>query len=42
MLCVLMVDSMSVAVHLMLSLKSVVSPPPGLIGEHGGEVMYFG
>ena len=36
---------MFVVVNVVLSLMSVMSPPPALcnpIGEHGGEVMYFG
>ena len=40
-----MVDDMSVVVNVMLSLMSVMSPPPTLcilFGTHGGEVMYFG
>ena len=43
MLCVLIVDGMSVVV--MLSLMSVMSPPPALckpIDAHCCEVMYFG
>ena len=44
MLCVLMVECMSVVVNFMLSLISVMSPPPCLvqpISAHGGEVMLF-
>ena len=41
MLCVLMVEGMSVVVNVMLSLMSVMSPPPALC-THGGEIMYFG
>ena len=40
-----MVEGMSVVVNVMLSLMSVMSPPPCLmqpVGTHGGEVMYFG
>ena len=43
-LCVLMVECMSVVVNIMLSLISVLSPTSCLvqsIGTHGGEVMYF-
>ena len=39
MLCVLIVEGMSVVVNVMLSLMSVMSPPP--IGAHCCEVMYF-
>ena len=45
MLCVLIVEGMSVVVNVMLSLMSVMSPPPALykpIRTHGGEVMYLG
>ena len=45
MLCVLMVDGMSVVVNVMVSLMSVMIPPSCLvqpIGTHGGEVKYFG
>ena len=35
-----MVEGMSGVVNVMLSLMSVMSPPPAL-GTHGGEVMYF-
>ena len=44
MLCVLIVVGMSVVVNVMLSLISVMSPPPALvqpIGAHCYEVMYF-
>ena len=39
-----MVEGMSVVVNVMLSLISVMSPPPALcnVDTHGGEVMYFG
>ena len=37
-LCVLMVEGMSVVVNVILSLMSVMSP----FGAHGGKVMYFG
>ena len=43
-LCVLIVEGMSVVVNVMLSLMSVMSPPPALcnpIGSHYCEVMYF-
>ena len=42
--CVLMVDGMSVVVNVMLSLMSVMSPPLLVqpIGRHGGKFMYFG
>ena len=38
MLCVLIVEGMSVVVNVMLSTFCLVQP----IGTHGGEVMYFG
>ena len=44
MLCILIVEGMSVVVNVMLSM-SVMSPPPALwqpIGAHCCEVMYFG
>ena len=37
-LCVLMVENISVVVNFMLSLTSVISPPPDL----GSKVMIFG
>ena len=38
-----MVEGMSVVVNVMLSLMSVMNPPPVQpIGTHDGEVMYFG
>ena len=41
MVCVLMVEGMSVVVIAILSLMSVMSPPPA-IDAHGGYVIYFG
>ena len=39
-----MVEGMSVVVNVMLSLMSVMNPPPAVCNlfTHGGEVMYFG
>ena len=37
-----MVEGMSVVVNVMLSLTSVMIPPPATYGTHGGEVLYFG
>ena len=37
-----MVEGMSVVVNVVLSLMSVMSPPPAVCSTHGGEVMYFG
>ena len=45
MLCILIVEGMSVVVNVMLSLMSVMSPPPALCNlsvAHCCEVMYFG
>ena len=43
MLCVLIVEGMSVVVNVMLSLMSVMSPPPALcnLSVRSCEVMYF-
>ena len=40
-MCVLMVEGMYVVVSVMLSLMSVMSPPPVLVA-HCCEVMYLG
>ena len=41
-LCLLMVEGMSVVVNVMLSLISVMSPPPALCNLSLRTVMYFG
>ena len=40
MLCVFMVEGMSVGVNVMLSLMSVISPPPDLCGLSARTVVY--
>ena len=42
MLCVFMVEGMSVGVNVMLSLMSVKSPPPDLCGLSVRTVVYVG
>ena len=42
MLCVFMVEGMSVGVDVMLSLMSVISPPPDLCGLSARTVVYVG
>ena len=42
MLCVFMVEGMSVGVNVMLSLMSVISPPPDLCGLSARTVVYVG
>ena len=42
MLCVFMVQGMSVGVYVMLSLMSVISPPPDLCGQSAHTVVYVG
>ena len=42
MLCVFMVEGMSVGVYVMLSLMSLISPPPDLCGLSARTVMYVG
>ena len=42
MLCVFMVEGMSVGVNVMLSLMSVISPPPDLCGMSARTVVYVG
>ena len=42
MLCVFMVEGMSVGVNVMLSLMSVISPPPDLCGLSSRTVVYVG